>query len=600
MSATGPDDGVEIADWSRGGPPRSRRHGDVYYSAEDGLAESRAVFLAGCGLPEAWQGRSHFCVAELGFGTGLNIAAVLELWRATAPPGARLHVFTVENDLITAAEAARALSVWPELAETAGALIAGWPGRVRGFRRIDLPQFGAAIDLAQLEAGEALEAWSGAADAWFLDGFSPSADPLIWRPDVLSLVARRSRPAARAASFTVAGAVRRGLVEAGFEVTRQPGHGRKRERLEARLPGATTRPPVRRVAVIGAGIAGASLCRALAAQEIPVALFEAQRQGAGASGVPAALAAPRLDAGLGPIAGLFAQAAARAADLYSCVPGAVLARGVLQLASGPKDEARFAAVAGSDLFERGWLELRDAGAATTRLGEPCTAALDIRGAVAVDPAPVLAAWAPLPTGGEVVRIERVGDVWRLQGAQGNTLLEAEVVCVAAGGATARLIKGVDLAPVRGQATLARGVEATAVSFGGYVTPAPGGVLFGATHDRGDGELSLRPQDDVRNLHSVAAVLPRLAERLAGAPLRSWAGLRAATGDYLPLAGAVPGQDGLFVFAGLGSRGFCLAPLLGEHVAALAAGLASPLPTPLAGLVEPGRFAARRERRASRR
>src|ERR1700722_20797535 len=61
------------------GVPRSRRFGDVYFSREGGLAESRAVFLAGCGLPQRWAGRRRFVVAELGFGTGLNILALLEL-----------------------------------------------------------------------------------------------------------------------------------------------------------------------------------------------------------------------------------------------------------------------------------------------------------------------------------------------------------------------------------------------------------------------------------------------------------------------------------------------------------------------------------------
>jgi tRNA 5-methylaminomethyl-2-thiouridine biosynthesis bifunctional protein len=73
-------------DWTEDGAPRSRRYGDVYFSAEDGLAESRAVFLEGCGLPDAWATRRRFTVAELGFGTGLNIAALLDLWRRTAPP----------------------------------------------------------------------------------------------------------------------------------------------------------------------------------------------------------------------------------------------------------------------------------------------------------------------------------------------------------------------------------------------------------------------------------------------------------------------------------------------------------------------------------
>ena len=63
--------------WTEADEPRSGRFGDVYFSKDDGLAETRAVFLAGCGLPEAWAERRRFTVAELGFGSGLNIAALL-------------------------------------------------------------------------------------------------------------------------------------------------------------------------------------------------------------------------------------------------------------------------------------------------------------------------------------------------------------------------------------------------------------------------------------------------------------------------------------------------------------------------------------------
>ena len=34
---------------------------------------------------------------------------------------------------------------------------------------------------------EALEAWQGRADAWFLDGFSPALNPAMWRQEVLDL-----------------------------------------------------------------------------------------------------------------------------------------------------------------------------------------------------------------------------------------------------------------------------------------------------------------------------------------------------------------------------------------------------------------------------
>ena len=147
--------------------------------------------------------------------------------------------------------------------------------------------------------------------------------------EVLQGVAARSAPGARAATFTVAGQVRRGLSAAGFEVRRAPGHGRKRERLEAIFPGQGLDPAdPGRVAVIGAGIAGASVVRALRRLGVEPVHFEAETPGAGASGNPAGLVTPRLDAGLGPIARLAAQAYLRALDVFPEVPGAVLARGL--------------------------------------------------------------------------------------------------------------------------------------------------------------------------------------------------------------------------------------------------------------------------------
>src|SRR5258706_447660 len=105
-------------DWTPQGP-RSRRFGDIYFSPQDGLAETRHVFLQGCGLPQAWAGRRRFVVGELGFGTGLNVLALVELWRRTREPGARLQVFSVEAYPLGREDAAQALAAWPELAELA-------------------------------------------------------------------------------------------------------------------------------------------------------------------------------------------------------------------------------------------------------------------------------------------------------------------------------------------------------------------------------------------------------------------------------------------------------------------------------------------------
>ncbi len=147
-----PDAGVM---WTEAGP-RSAHYDDIYYAA-DGLAEARSVFLDGCGLPGAWAGRRGFTVAELGFGTGLNILALLQLWRDTRPLNGRLHLFSVETHPLTAVEAGRALAAFPEVADLAARLLPAWPGRARGFERIELPELGAVLDVATAEAGEALE-----------------------------------------------------------------------------------------------------------------------------------------------------------------------------------------------------------------------------------------------------------------------------------------------------------------------------------------------------------------------------------------------------------------------------------------------------------
>jgi len=188
-------------------------------------------------------------------------------------------------------------------------------------------------------------------------------------------------------------------------------------------------------------------------------------------------------------------------------------------------------------------------------------------------------------------LERAGDAWRLIGAGGEVLADADVVCLAAGLATRALAPGLPLSAVRGQAVWSDGVPAPpAAAFGAYVIPTRGGVLFGATHDRGDEGADLRAADTDRCLADLAKVLPRLAERLAAAPLAARAAIRVATPDRLPIAGALGG--GRFVLAGLGGRGFTLAPLVAEHVAALASGAPSPLPADLARLLRPERFAER--------
>ena len=454
-----------------------------------------------------------------------------------------------------------------------------------------------------MDAAEALAQWTGKANAWFLDGFAPSRNPGMWSEAVLAGVAARSEPGARAATFTVAGGVRRGLAAQGFEVEKRAGFGRKKERLEARLPGATLVQPDRpSVAIVGAGVAGAALARAFAALGVRPLVIDAGPPGGGASGNPAAMVMPRLDAGSGPIGALYAQAFARAADLYATLTGAVLAESVVQVEVEAKDAGRFDRIAASDLFEEGRVR-RLGGAAVSEIlaeaGRP--AGLEFVDGMVVEPAKILDAWL---AGAEVrqanvAALLREGGGWRLLNRDGANIARADLVCLA-GGAGVSVLTRAPLQPVRGQVSIAAWDQPTpAAIWGGYAIPTRGGVLFGATHDRDDRGADVRATDHVRNLDLLAEGRPALAAMLRSLPLTGRAGVRAVTPDFLPLAGAAEGADGLFLLTGLGSRGFCAAPLLAEHVAALAVGAPSPLPKSWQEIVDPLRFALRLKRRPGR-
>jgi tRNA U34 5-methylaminomethyl-2-thiouridine-forming methyltransferase MnmC len=88
------------------------------------------------------------------------------------------------------------------------------------------------------DARQTLPAWTGMADAWFLDGFSPAKNPELWQPDLLQAVGTHTKQGGTAATYSAAGHVRQSLTGAGFEVTRVPGYGRKRHMTRARMPDA--------------------------------------------------------------------------------------------------------------------------------------------------------------------------------------------------------------------------------------------------------------------------------------------------------------------------------------------------------------------------
>ncbi len=214
-----------ILDW-RGDVPVARAFDDPYFSLANGLEETRHVFLDGNGLPARFCPGFH--VAELGFGTGLNLLAAWADWRESDAEGA-LRFTSFERFPMRVEDMTRAHAAYPELGELSGAFL-------RGFNGFEYSAPTLQFTLVIGDARETLPRWHGQADVWFLDGFSPAKNPELWEPALLAEVARHTRPGGTAATYSAAGTVRRGLRSAGFEVTRVSGYGRKRHMTVARWP----------------------------------------------------------------------------------------------------------------------------------------------------------------------------------------------------------------------------------------------------------------------------------------------------------------------------------------------------------------------------
>ncbi len=228
MDAQDQSPALRWQDTPLGAVPVAVRFGDPYFSVGGGLAETGHVFHAGNDLPARFS--DGFAIAELGFGTGLNLLATLALWDRAGVAG-RFRYTSFEAFPMTAAQTAAALAAFLDLADWATGLTAAL---AQGQTRFAL---GAAdVDLVIGDAGQTLPLWQGRADAWFLDGFSPACNPDMWTASLMAEVANHTAPMGSFATYSAAGNVRRGLQAAGFQVQRVAGYGRKRHMTRGRLP----------------------------------------------------------------------------------------------------------------------------------------------------------------------------------------------------------------------------------------------------------------------------------------------------------------------------------------------------------------------------
>lgn len=280
--------------------PISLQFDDIYFSKEDGLAETDHVFMQGNNLPIAWQDKSEFTICETGFGTGLNFFSVWKLFEETAKKNQVLDFISVEKYPLKPEEIKNYLSHWLGYFEgRIELLLEKYPIRVSGFHRIRINKQ-VTLTLIFDDIEQALPQIDANVDCWFLDGFTPAKNPDMWSDTLYQEMARLSVDGASFATFTASGEVRRGLENTGFDVQKRKGFGRKREMIVGQYKNKNKKVTHnkiknnKRIAIIGGGLAGTSCAYVLKQYGFEPVIYEAgDKLAYGASGNEVGLYNPR-------------------------------------------------------------------------------------------------------------------------------------------------------------------------------------------------------------------------------------------------------------------------------------------------------------------
>jgi tRNA 5-methylaminomethyl-2-thiouridine biosynthesis bifunctional protein len=612
----------------RNAQPYSSQYDDVYFSTDDGLAETEYVFLQHNQLEQRWceLENNTFTIAETGFGTGLNFLCAWQLWQKHASKTAQLHFVSTEKFPLSHADLKQALALWPTLKVLSDALLAQYQNITNGFHRLIFDEGRVSLTLLIGDANQTLPQLKAQVDAWFLDGFAPAKNPEMWQPTLFQQMARLSHTQTTFATFTSAGEVKRGLQSANFEVQKAPGFGKKREMLFGQFAGKRSRTEafsVKKAIVIGGGLAGTASAEALARRGWQVTLIERNAKLAQeGSGNPLGVLYPRLIGGDTLINQLALDGFLYTLKLLNRLP--LNAKdfslcGVLQLAFNAREQARL------DKISTQYPELIEE-VNTEKASELAGIELSLDGAFIpqagwVSPPALCEALAAHPNIQtkyltQAITLKKTNNIWQVLDAQ-NCVAEAPIVIVAGAHDTQHFTQTneCELSVVRGQISLLPASKQsqkikTVICTDGYLSPEKDGShCLGATFSKGDQGTDERENDHKSNLSQLKKLAPSLVSTYQNTEIQGRAALRCVSSDYLPLAGAMlditklkekppryntpadqlPWLGGLYVNTAHGAKGLVNAPICAEAIASLICHEPSPISNTLLSALDPNRF-----------
>lgn len=583
--------------------------GDIYATRSGAYGQAMAVFLADGAVCERWQQKAQFTILENGFGLGTNFLATLAAWRKAPGQCKRLDYVSIERYPVSAQELVQFAT--PELAQEAHELSTQWPDCLPGFHTLYFDEGRVRLTLVFHDSEFIAPKLHLRYDALFLDGFSPAKNPQMWSEKLLRTLARYASEGATVSTWCTRGSVRDVLSSASFSIEKKKGFGQKRERLWGVMTAKRNKETLRQVkdvVVVGAGLAGANVAYQLAQAGVRVRVVdEAVVPGAGASALCWGILHPHYSRDDNLLSRLSREgflATRSLIDILEAKTGRTLfsPTGCLQMAHSDEiykswcdargknlpfalpatyaellDAKSAGLAAGLELRRGGWLFHK---AGMVRAGALCRTLMEV-------------AAVPYRGNTSVVAVQKTQAGWLLRGAMGEVIDEAEDVVICAANHSAQLAHSphLGLEPLPGRITFLRDIDLEGlkmpVSGEGYITRMDDGyVSVGATYElpaTEPWEETAAHEDNLQKLSSL------LIEPTDVVVTGSYQGVRAAGLGRLPAVGpacdeaawleahkAQPSrfdfsgmeQKGLWVCAGLGSRGLSFSARSAEILVSL--------------------------------
>ena len=280
----------------------SKSYNDIYFDKLNGPKETEHVYLNTNNLTKKFKNKQKFVIAEIGFGTGLNFLLTWKLWKENRKTNGSLTYISFENAPLSKKDIERVYKKFKKLDGYSSFLLKNIPARCKSTHRIFIKADNINLILIYDDITSLIN-FNFKADTWFLDGFSPKKNPLVWTDKLFKQLYNFTNLDGSLSTFSVAGHIRRGLLKAGFKVSKVSGYGNKKEisyaikkdLISSNQYKFSCEKKIGPVAIIGSGISGASLAYALRKRNIECFIIDKSHKLAnGASGNKLALQMPKL------------------------------------------------------------------------------------------------------------------------------------------------------------------------------------------------------------------------------------------------------------------------------------------------------------------